>query len=305
MRNLGTSSSVGARRAVRQRLAGLALGLGVLCAIALTQGVWAASPSDDTIVVRGNRRVEAAVVRGYFHAKPDGALDEAAVNDGLKALYASGLFADVKVAWSGTHLVVTVTEAPVIDRVQFEGNKQFKDKELTSEIRSQGQDAADHGRRPGRRRADRRALSAHRALRRDDHAEDHRQGRGPRRSRVRDQGRAEDRHRQDRVHRQPRLFRSAAQGRDQDERVGLARVPQDHRCLRRRPPRTDRDLLHAFYLKHGYADAQVVAATGAYDAARKGFEIAFTIEEGDRTGSARSTSHRTSARSTSRRCARR
>ena len=45
---------------------------------------------------------------------------------------------------------------------------------------------------------------------------------------------------------------------------------------------TDRDLLHAFYLKHGYADAQVVAATGAYDAARKGFDIAFTIEEGDR-----------------------
>ena len=75
-------------------------------------------------------------MRGYFHAKPDGGLDAAVVNDGLKALYASGLFADVKVAWSDTRLVVTVAEAPLIDRVQFEGNKQFKDKELTSEIRS-------------------------------------------------------------------------------------------------------------------------------------------------------------------------
>ena len=102
----------------------------------VSQSSFAASPPDDTIVVRGNRRIEAAVVRGYFHAKPGGALDEAAVNDGLKALYASGLFADVKVAWSGTRLVVTVAEAPVIDRVQFEGNKQFKDKELTGEIRS-------------------------------------------------------------------------------------------------------------------------------------------------------------------------
>jgi outer membrane protein insertion porin family len=115
---------------------GLALGLGALCAVTSSLASLAASPLDDTIVVRGNRRIEAAVVRGYFHAKPDGALDAAAVNDGLKALYASGLFADVKVAWSDTHLVVTVAEAPLIDRVQFEGNKQFKDKELTSEIRS-------------------------------------------------------------------------------------------------------------------------------------------------------------------------
>jgi outer membrane protein insertion porin family len=114
---------------------GLVLGLGALCAGILPLASFAASPIDDTIVVRGNRRIEAAVVRGYFHG-PDGGLDAAAVNDGLKALYASGLFADVKVAWSGTHLVVTVAEAPLIDRVQFEGNKQFKDKDLTTEIRS-------------------------------------------------------------------------------------------------------------------------------------------------------------------------
>jgi outer membrane protein insertion porin family len=137
MRNLGTSSLVGARRAAEWLLAiGLVLGLGGMCAPVLVQTAWAASPSDDTIGVRGNRPIEAAVVRGYFHAKADGGLDATAVNDGLKALYASGLFADVKVAWSGTHLVVTVTEAAVIDRVQFEGNKQFKDKELSGEIRS-------------------------------------------------------------------------------------------------------------------------------------------------------------------------
>jgi outer membrane protein insertion porin family len=136
-----TSSRLGAGRAAERLLAKgltacLALGLGALCAVASSRTSFAASPSDDAIAVRGNRRIEAAVVRGYFHAKPDGALDAAAVNDGLKALYASGLFADVKVAWSGTHLVVTVAEAPLIDRVQFEGNKQFKDKDLSGEIRS-------------------------------------------------------------------------------------------------------------------------------------------------------------------------
>ena len=45
---------------------------------------------------------------------------------------------------------------------------------------------------------------------------------------------------------------------------------------------SDRDLLHDFYLKHGFADAQVVAATGAYDATLKGFVVTFTVDEGDR-----------------------
>ena len=42
----------------------------------------------------------------------------------------------------------------------------------------------------------------------------------------------------------------------------------------------DRDLIRRFYLKHGYADVQVVSATGEYDPAQKGFIITFTIEEG-------------------------
>src|SRR5262249_35117831 len=42
----------------------------------------------------------------------------------------------------------------------------------------------------------------------------------------------------------------------------------------------DRDLIRRFYLKHGYADVQVVSATGVYDPAKKGFVVTFTIEEG-------------------------
>ena len=42
----------------------------------------------------------------------------------------------------------------------------------------------------------------------------------------------------------------------------------------------DRDLIRRFYLSHGYADVQVVSATGEYDPAKKGFIITFTIEEG-------------------------
>src|SRR6202049_1230168 len=42
----------------------------------------------------------------------------------------------------------------------------------------------------------------------------------------------------------------------------------------------DRDLIRRFYLKHGFADVQVVSAVAEYDPAKKGFNITFTIEEG-------------------------
>jgi outer membrane protein insertion porin family len=42
----------------------------------------------------------------------------------------------------------------------------------------------------------------------------------------------------------------------------------------------DRDLIRRFYLKHGFADVQVVSAVAEYDPAKKGFLVTFTIEEG-------------------------
>jgi outer membrane protein insertion porin family len=99
----------------------------------------AANPSAQaatTIVVQGNRRVEADDIRSRFALGPDHSLDAAAIDTGIKALYATGLFSDVKVARSGEHMVVTVVEAPVIDRVEFEGNHAVKDKQLADEVQS-------------------------------------------------------------------------------------------------------------------------------------------------------------------------
>jgi outer membrane protein insertion porin family len=42
----------------------------------------------------------------------------------------------------------------------------------------------------------------------------------------------------------------------------------------------DRDLIRRFYLKHGFADVQVVAALTEYDPQQKGFLVTFKIEEG-------------------------
>src|SRR6266853_3874374 len=93
-----------------------------------------ATASDPTIVVEGNRRTDAQAIREHFHASSDALLTPAAVDAGLKALYETGLFEDVKIVRSGTHLIVTVVEAPLIERLRFEGNKQVKDKDLAKEI---------------------------------------------------------------------------------------------------------------------------------------------------------------------------
>ena len=60
-----------------------------------------ASPSQGSIIVEGNRRVDAATVRSYFHATPDGHFDDAARDAALKALIATGLFEKVSIEGIG------------------------------------------------------------------------------------------------------------------------------------------------------------------------------------------------------------
>src|SRR5215831_16685826 len=90
--------------------------------------------ADPTIEVQGNRRVDAQAIREHFHVASAPRFTPAAIDAALKELYATGMFEDVKIVSSGGRLIVTVVEAPLIDRLRFEGNKQLKDKDLAKEI---------------------------------------------------------------------------------------------------------------------------------------------------------------------------
>jgi outer membrane protein insertion porin family len=59
------------------------------------------------------------------------------VDESLKALYATGLFATVDITPRGGTIIVSVSENPVINRVSFEGNKKIKDGALETAVRSQ------------------------------------------------------------------------------------------------------------------------------------------------------------------------
>src|ERR1700691_3683357 len=119
-------------------VAGLLLGLSVF---GLVAGAAVAAPADagitaSSIVIQGNRRVDADTVRSYFKVAPGEHLDAAKINAGLKALYGTGLFQDVQISQSGGKLIVTVVEAAVINKIAFEGNKRLKDEQLLQEIDS-------------------------------------------------------------------------------------------------------------------------------------------------------------------------
>lgn len=86
-----------------------------------------------TIQVEGNQRVEAETVRSYMTVKEGETAGPAEIDQALKTLFATGLFADVAIRRSGPDLVVTVVENPIINRVAFEGNYRIDDDDLRQE----------------------------------------------------------------------------------------------------------------------------------------------------------------------------
>ena len=87
-----------------------------------------------SIAVEGAQRVEAETVRSYLLVREGDAFDPMRIDRSLKSLFATGLFADVKLSQEGSTLVVHVLENPVINRIAFEGNRRIDDAELAPEV---------------------------------------------------------------------------------------------------------------------------------------------------------------------------
>lgn len=86
------------------------------------------------IRVNGTERVEPATVMTYLDMRLGDPLTEETLNNGLKNLFATGLFADVQLREEQGVLFVDVVENPVINQIAFEGNDEIEDDELLAEI---------------------------------------------------------------------------------------------------------------------------------------------------------------------------
>ncbi|MGE3873619.1 MAG: outer membrane protein assembly factor BamA, partial [Parvibaculaceae bacterium] len=86
------------------------------------------------IVVEGNQRIETETILSYMQISAGEAFDSDKINESLKTLFQTGLFSDVRIFRRGNNLVVVVEENPMINRVNFEGNSEVKDKDLEKEV---------------------------------------------------------------------------------------------------------------------------------------------------------------------------
>jgi len=87
-----------------------------------------------SIQVEGNQRVESRTVISYLGLTPGNGFSQEEIDLGLKNLYATGFFSDVKLLRSGSTLIVRVEENPVINEVAFEGNDRIETKDLEKEV---------------------------------------------------------------------------------------------------------------------------------------------------------------------------
>lgn len=88
----------------------------------------------EQVRIEGTQRIEPITVHSYMLVRAGDAYDEARIDQSLKALFATGLFADITIRRSGNALIVKVIENPVISDVAFEGNKNIEDEDFEEEV---------------------------------------------------------------------------------------------------------------------------------------------------------------------------
>ncbi|HEX2116050.1 MAG TPA: outer membrane protein assembly factor BamA [Alphaproteobacteria bacterium] len=234
------------------------------------------------IRVDGTQRIDPETVQSYMLIKPGDVADADRLDRSLKALFATGLFADVVLRQEGGTLVVRVVENPIINRIAFEGNRRINEEQLLTEVqlrprvvytRTKVQNDVkrilDLYRRSGRFAATVEPKVIQLPQNRVDLVFEISEGQVTGVERINFVGNqrfSDGRLREVIQTRESRWWRILSTDDTYDpDRISF-----------------DRELLRKFYLANGYADFRVVSAVAELTPDREGFYITFTIEEGER-----------------------
>lgn len=233
------------------------------------------------IRIEGNRRVEPETVRSYLQFSPGDTYRASKVDSSLKALFATGLFSDVRINLSRTTVIVRVVENPIINKVVFEGNRAGKEATLKSEVQlkprsvftrakvqSDVQRIIDVYRRQGRYAVQVDPKIVKLANNRVDLIYEITEGPDTKVKGISFIGNHSftDSQLRDVINTSQTSLLSFLKPTNiyDPDRLNL-----------------DRELLRQFYLKNGFADARIISATADLDRQGSGFFITFTIEEGE------------------------
>ncbi|WP_282601669.1 outer membrane protein assembly factor BamA [Paracoccus sp. PARArs4] len=89
------------------------------------------------IRVEGNNQIETGAVLSYLDLPRGRDVGAGDINAGLQRLQNSGLFETVELVPQGGTLVVRVSEYPIVNRINFEGNRRINDERLAEIVKSQ------------------------------------------------------------------------------------------------------------------------------------------------------------------------
>ena len=234
------------------------------------------------IVIEGNQRIELGTVLSYMPIKKGDAFNNRRINESLKSLFATGLFADVTMRRQGDALIVKIIEPPVINRIAFEGNSKLEDDDLANELtlrprviytRSKVQNDVKRiltlYRRKGRFAASVEPKVIQLEQNRVDLIFEINEGKWTEVRNIRFLGNrkfSDARLRKVIRTRESRWYRYFSSDDNYDpDRINL-----------------DRELLRRFYMSDGFADFRVLSSAAEMTPDRKDFFITFMVEEGNR-----------------------
>ncbi len=113
--------------------------LAALLASSLFQAAWAVEPFVlKDIRVEGLQRADAGTVFASLPFRVGDTYTDDKGAAGLRSLFATGLFKDVRIQIDGNVVVVVVEERPVISRVEFVGTKEFDKDNLVKALKDVG-----------------------------------------------------------------------------------------------------------------------------------------------------------------------
>ena len=236
----------------------------------------------ERVVIEGNQRIEAETVRSYLPMIEGTPFDGGRIDNALKTLFATGLFADVTMSRQGGNLIIKVVENPIINRLAFEGNNRLKSEQLQKEIQLRPRTVFTRTkvqndvkrilelyRRSGRFAATVEPKIIQLEQNRIDLVFEINEGPGTYVSRINFVGNkvfSDATLRETIMTREERWYRFMTA----DDIYDPDRVNYD------------RELLRRFYLKEGYADFRISSAMAELSVDRENFYITFNIEEGER-----------------------
>ncbi len=249
-----------------------------LLAFAACQRAQAEPPHPASITVTGNRHIDAAMIRSHFPAA--GRLDGIALDGALKSLYATGLFADIKITRQAGGILVAVVENPTIDRVAFEGNKKIKDDDLKKAVQSKT--SGPLSRAIVHNDVDQ-IVELYRQdgyfdVRIDPRTIKHQNGRVTLIFVVKEGDKLAVR--QIQFVGNDAFSTTKLKGVIKTGENNVLSFLTDNDTYNNDQIENDLDLIRRFYLNHGYADARVSHSSASYQADTKGVVVTFTVEEG-------------------------